>query len=70
MGQLFNSELSRSGIPDEIISSMSEIKPGGFHVMEYTRVRNDQGGFDEYGFTKEGDINNDCVKEKRFRKRS
>jgi hypothetical protein len=70
IGNIFGSDISRSVIPEELISSMGTIKSGGFHVMEYTRVRNEDGSFDEYGFTKEGDANSDCVKEKRFHKRS
>jgi len=70
IGNLFGNDMSIPGMPEELTSSMSTIKPGGFHVMEYTRVRNEDGGFDEYGFTREGDTNNDCVKEKRFHKRS
>ncbi len=71
MNGLMNSQVMGKGlIPDEMIESMGELKSGGFHVMEYTRVRNENGGFDEYGFTKEGDMNNDRVKEKRFHKKA
>lgn len=62
---------SSSIIPDELSSSAGRsLKPGTFHILEYTKVRNPGGGFDEFGFTRQGDTRNDRVTEKRFERKS
>ena len=63
----------QSIIPEELgdmTSIGSHMKPGTFHFMEYTKVRNTSGGFDEFGLTREGDTNNDRVTEKRYHRKS
>ena len=63
--------LSKSIIPQELAASSSgKLKPGTFHFLEYTKVRNPDGGFDEFGFTRQGDIRNERVTEKRFERKS
>lgn len=65
-------DMIQSIIPDgfgDISSRGREMKSGTFHFMEYTKVRNPSGGFDEFGVTREGDTNNDRVTEKRFHKK-
>lgn len=47
----------------------NNMQSGTFHFMEYTKVRNSGGGFDEFGITREGDTNQDRVTEKRFHKK-
>ena len=59
---------SGSIIPEEM--SHGDLKRGSFHVLEYTKVRNPEGGFDEFGFTRQGDMKNDRVTEKRFERKS
>lgn len=62
---------SSSIIPEELSSSAGRsLKPGTFHILEYTKVRNPGGGFDEFGFTRQGDMRNDRVTEKRFERKS
>ena len=60
---------SSSIIPEEL-SSHGDLKRGSFQVLEYTKVRNPSGGFDEFGFTRQGDMKNDRVTEKRFERKS
>lgn len=50
-------------------TSGNNMQPGTFHFMEYTKVRNPGGGFDEFGVTREGDTNQARVTEKRFHKK-
>lgn len=47
----------------------NNMQSGTFHFMEYTKVRNSGGSFDEFGVTREGDTNQDRVTEKRFHKK-
>lgn len=63
---------SSSIVPEELSSSAGgrSLKPGTFHILEYTKVRNPGGGFDEFGFTRQGDMRNDRVTEKRFERKS
>jgi curved DNA-binding protein CbpA len=72
--------LLQSIIPDEIRSIGSGngngnggmgrgMRSGTFHFMEYTKTRNQSGGYDEFGVTREGDTNNDRVTEKRFHRK-
>ncbi len=63
---------SSSIIPEELSSSAGgrSLKSGTFHILEYTKVRNPDGGFDEFGFTRQGDTRNDRVTEKRFERKS
>lgn len=60
---------SNSIVPEELTSS-GGLKPGTFQILEYTKVRNPGGGFDEFGFTRQGDIKNERVTEKRFERKS
>ncbi|CAM9206813.1 unnamed protein product [Pylaiella littoralis] len=59
-------------VPDELggRSRPGGLVPGTFHVLEYTKVRNADGGFDEFGFTREGDMKKDRVTEKRFERKT
>ncbi|CAN0597906.1 unnamed protein product, partial [Ectocarpus sp. 12 AP-2014] len=61
---------SDSIIPEELASSRGDLKRGSFQVLEYTKVRNPEGGFDEFGFTRQGDMKHDRVTEKRFERKS
>ncbi|AAK14503.1 unnamed protein product [Ectocarpus sp. 4 AP-2014] len=61
---------SDSIIPEELASSHGDLKRGSFQVLEYTKVRNPEGGFDEFGFTRQGDMKHDRVTEKRFERKS
>lgn len=61
---------SNSIIPEAMSSSPGSLKQGTFSVLEYTKVRNPDGGFDEFGFTRQGDMKNDRVTEKRFERKS
>jgi len=55
-------------IPEEMMSS-GNVSSGSFRVMEYTRIRNNNG-YEEFGMTREGDSNNDRVTEKHFQRRT
>ena len=55
----------QSIIPSEIMSESKMTGRGGFHFVEYTKVR-DGSGFQEYGFMKSGDNDMNKVTEKRF----
>lgn len=58
-------------IPQELQGSVSGTpKSGTFQFMEYTKVRNSSGGYDEFGTSREGDLNNDHVTERRFNRKS
>lgn len=70
LGDDLHDMFSNSIIPEEMSSSSGSLKPGSFHVLEYTKVRNPDGGFDEFGFTRQGDTRNDRVTEKRFERKS
>ncbi len=68
----------QSIIPEEfgVLGSMgnmgnmgNNMQSGTFHFMEYTKVRNPGGGFDEFGVTREGDTSQERVTEKRFHKK-
>ncbi|CAM9103103.1 unnamed protein product [Ectocarpus sp. 8 AP-2014] len=61
---------SDSIIPEEMAQSHGDLKRGSFQVLEYTKVRNPGGGFDEFGFTRQGDMKHDRVTEKRFERKS
>lgn len=64
---------SNSIVPEELSASScvsGGLKPGNFQVLEYTKVRNPGGGFDEFGYTRHGDLRNDRVTEKRFERKS
>ncbi|CAM9104074.1 unnamed protein product [Ectocarpus sp. 12 AP-2014] len=61
---------STSIIPEEMASSHGDLQRGSFQVLEYTKVRNPDGGFDEFGFTRQGDMKHDRVTEKRFERKS
>lgn len=70
LGADMHNMFSNSIIPEEMASSHGDLKSGSFQVLEYTKVRNPGGGFDEFGFTRQGDIRNDRVTEKRFERKS
>jgi curved DNA-binding protein CbpA len=70
LGADISDMFSNSIIPEEMSSSTGSLKPGSFQVLEYTKVRNSDGGFDEFGFTRQGDMRNDRVTEKRFERKS
>ena len=71
LGEDAHSMFSNSIIPEELAStSHGHLKRGSFHVLEYTKVRNPDGGFDEFGFTRQGDMKHDRVTEKRFERKS
>lgn len=53
----------------DMMNPGNNMQSGTFHFMEYTKVRNSGGGFDEFGVTREGDTNQDRVTEKRFHKK-
>ncbi|CAM9092433.1 unnamed protein product [Ectocarpus sp. 12 AP-2014] len=64
---------SHSIVPEELSASScipGGLQPGNFQVLEYTKVRNPGGGFDEFGYTRHGDLRNDRVTEKRFERKS
>jgi len=62
---------SNSIVPEELASSSAGgLKPGTFHILEYTKVRNPGGGFDEFGYTRQGDMRKERVTEKRFERKS
>lgn len=65
-------DLLQSIIPEgfgDVGTHGNNMQSGTFHFMEYTKVRNPGGGFDEFGVTREGDSNQDRVTEKRFHKK-
>ncbi|CAN0248645.1 unnamed protein product [Ectocarpus sp. 6 AP-2014] len=70
LGADVHSMFSDSIIPEELASSHGDLKRGSFQVLEYTKVRNPGGGFDEFGFTRQGDMKHDRVTEKRFERKS
>ena len=61
---------SGSIVPEELARSAGGLKSGSFQVLEYTKVRNPDGGYDEFGFTRHGDVRSDRVTEKRFQRKS
>lgn len=67
--QMFSGD---SIVPDELgrRSRTGGLVSGTFHILEYTKVRNSEGGFDEFGFTREGDMKKDRVTEKRFERKT
>jgi len=69
LGEDLRDMFSNSIIPEEM-SSHGDLKRGSFQVFEYTKVRNPSGGFDEFGFSRQGDMKNDRVTEKRFQRKS
>lgn len=74
IGSMLSSHMNmlQSIIPEgfgELGTSGNNMQSGTFHFMEYTKVRNAGGGFDEFGVTREGDANQDRVTEKRFHKK-
>lgn len=69
LGEDLHDMFSSSIIPEEM-SSPGDLKRGSFQVLEYTKVRNPSGGFDEFGFSRQGDMQNDRVTEKRFQRKS
>ena len=70
IGSDMHSMFSNSIVPEELSLSPGGLKPGTFQILEYTKVRNPGGGFDEFGFTRQGDMQNDRVTEKRFERKS
>lgn len=71
LGADVHNMFSDSIIPEELASSShGDLKRGSFQVLEYTKVRNPEGGFDEFGFTRQGDMKHDRVTEKRFERKS
>lgn len=71
LGADVHSMFSDSIVPEALApSSHGDLKRGSFHVLEYTKVRNPDGGFDEFGFTRQGDMKHDRVTEKRFERKS
>lgn len=70
IGSDMHAMFSNSIVPEELSSSPGGLKPGTFQILEYTKVRNPGGGFDEFGFTRQGDMQNDRVTEKRFERKS
>lgn len=70
LGADVHNMFSNSIIPEELASSHGDLKRGSFQVLEYTKVRNPEGGFDEFGFTRQGDMKHDRVTEKRFERKS
>ena len=73
LGSGIHDMFSDSIVPAELHMSSSSsggLKPGTFQILEYTKVRNPGGGFDEFGFTRQGDIKHNRVTEKRFERKS
>lgn len=70
VGSDMHSMFSNSIVPEELSLTPGGLKPGTFQILEYTKVRNPGGGFDEFGFTRQGDMQNDRVTEKRFERKS
>lgn len=73
LGSEIQQMFSNNSIVPEELSGRSRsggLVPGNFHILEYTKVKNADGGFDEFGFTREGDIQNDRVAEKRFERKT
>lgn len=70
VGSDMHDMFSNSIVPEELTSSSGDLKPGTFQILEYTKVRNPGGGFDEFGFTRQGDMKNERVTEKRFERKS
>ncbi len=71
MGSDLSSMFSDSIVPEELAkTSPGDLKRGTFQVLEYTKVRNPEGGYDEFGFTRQGDMKHDRVTEKRFERKS
>lgn len=58
-----------SDLPTELMPS-DRLSSGSFRVTEYTRVSNRNGEVEEFGMTREGDINNERVTEKHFQRRT
>jgi len=70
-GMFSNSMFSNSIIPSELTNELpTGVQPGTFRVLEYTKFRNSDGGFHEFGLTRQGDINHNNVTEKRFERKS
>lgn len=70
VGSDMHDMFSNSIVPEGLTSSSGGLKPGTFQILEYTKVRNPGGGFDEFGFTRQGDMKHERVTEKRFERKS
>ena len=70
LGSDIDDLFSGSIVPGELAPSPGGLKSGSFQVLEYTKVRNPEGGYDEFGFTRHGDLRSDRVTEKRFERKS